>query len=69
MNKVCASSMAPVHGTPHCIVRVVLVEEVVLSLIKNQAIRVIGPGCLWGEVELGAELFLVVISPIGRERP
>ena len=69
MKKVCTSSMTPVHGTPHCIVRVVLVEEVVLSLIINQAIRIIGPGCLWGEVELWAELFFVVISPIGGEGP
>merc|ERR1719239_143562 len=60
VKKVCTSSMAPVHRTPHCVVRVVLVEKVVLATPVDKAIGVVDPTCFWGKVELWAPLLLII---------
>ena len=67
VQQIIADHMAPVHGVPHGLIRVILIKQMVLIPVKRKAIRVIGPahaGChmksgpgLGGN--LGAALLLI----------
>ena len=56
-----ADGVAPAHVAPGVALGIVLVKEVVLAVEPDEAVRVIGPVGLRGEVELRAE-GLVVLS-------
>lgn len=50
MHQICADGVAPVNVSMHRGVWIVLVEEVILPLPLDEAIRVIHPVCLRQEV-------------------
>ena len=59
MYQVLADCMAPVHVLPVSFERIMLVEQVILTFIINQSIRVIDPTSPGSKVELRTILFLI----------
>jgi len=49
--------MSPVHRSPYCAIRIVLVEEMVFVVIEYHSIRVVHPMCGWCKVEEWTVLF------------
>src|ERR1700676_3691531 len=68
MHQVAANSMAPAHMTPSVAERIVLIEEVVLSLVVHQSVRIIHPILFRREMELRTEWFRIVARRIWRSR-
>ena len=48
--------MPPMHGVPHGLIGVVLIEQVILVLVKRKAIGVVGPAHAGGHMESGPGL-------------
>ena len=59
MDQIPAYRVTPAHVTPLIAKRIVLVEEMIFAVEPDQAVRVVGPVGLRGEVEPGAEGLIV----------
>ncbi len=68
VHQVGADRVTPRHVAPGVARRVVLEEQVILTLVPDQAVGVVHPVLRRGEVELGPVL-LVVEPGVGRGRP
>ena len=44
--------MAPVHGSPDRIIRIVLIEQMILSLVPGKSVRIVHPSHPRGQVEM-----------------
>src|SRR5688572_13392724 len=60
MDKVCACCMSPMHRTPDCAVRIVLIKQMISVVMKNQSIRIIHPFFFWREMYLWAVRFIEI---------
>ena len=56
--------MAPVHRTPHRGVRMVLVVDLVAAIEVGQAVGVIDPARLRGDVESGVPAVVAVLQEL-----
>ena len=63
VDKVRRREVAPVHGAPLGLVRIVLEEQVRLSVIEDRAVRVVGPPGRDGRVVFGSVTFTHYLYP------
>ena len=61
VHQVAADGVAPVHVAPFPAVRIVLVEQVILAVVEDEAVGVVVPAASRREVELRAEPLAVEI--------
>src|SRR5688572_24643054 len=62
LDQVLAHGMSPTHVAPFVALRIVLVEQMILPLEVDHAVRIVHPVFRWGEVKLRSEWLIVGTS-------